>query len=213
MRLLFWLFGQAIHRYIAAGYTRPQGFGGMQHVFSGPDGRAYWSWQDIGEMPIVRQKHIERCLKMSDAGIGEKALDELCTMGEKANMEALKSSKADERSKAHSRVAYIFGEIRRRPSEVIPEEVYHDMAAVFAVREDEDPAVFDPVIHGQKIQMFEQAAKRGHDFFGKLPALKMLLGSLLTTEAACIELLSGWAATRARMQAIRLAFANPSTSR
>ena len=187
MRLLFALFGPAIHRYIARGYLRPKGFEGMQVAFSGPDGRSYWSWMDIGEMTPVRQKHIERCLKMADAGIGEKTLNELCDMGEAANMDALKASKGDLKSKAHSKVAYIFGEIRNRSREVIPEEVYMDMAAVFAVREDEDPRTFDPAIHGQKIEMLTKAMKEGHDFFGKLPALKTLLGSLLTTKEMCIR--------------------------
>ncbi len=213
MKLLFLLFGRAIHRYIARGYLRPKGFTGMEVAFSGTDGRTYWSWQDIGEMTPIRQKHIERCLKMADAGIGEKMLNELCDMGEAANMDAMKATKADLKSKAHSRIAYIFGEIRNRPTNVIPEEVYMDMAALFAVREDEDPRTFDPAIHGQKIEMLTKAMKEGHDFFGKLPALKTLLGSLLTTEAACIELLSAWAATRARMEALRLAYGKPSTGK
>lgn len=213
MKLLFLLFGRAIHRYIARGYLRPKGFTGMEVAFSGTDGRTYWSWQDIGQMTPVRQKHIERCLKMADAGIGEKMLNELCDMGEAANMDAMKATKADLKSKAHSRIAYIFGEIRNRPTNVIPEEVYMDMAAVFAVREDEDPRAFDPAIHGQKIEMLTKAMKEGHDFFGKLPALKTLLGSLLTTEAACVELLSAWAATRARMEALRLVYGKPSTGK
>lgn len=213
MKLLFAMFGPAIHRYIAKGYLRPKGFDGMQVAFSGPDGRAYYSWQDIGEMTPVRQKHIERCLKMADAGIGEKMLSELCDMGEAANLEALKASDKAAKSKAHARVGYIFGEIRNRSREVIPEEVYMDMAAIFAVREDEDPRTFDPAIHGQKIEMLTKAMKDGHDFFGKLPALKTLLGSLLTTEAACIELLSAWAATRARMEALRRAYGQPLTSK
>jgi hypothetical protein len=213
VRLLFLLFGPAIHRYIAKGYIRPKGFDGMSVAFSGLDGRSYWTWQDLGEMPPVRQKHIERCLKFADAGIGEKALNELCDLAEAANMDAMKATKADLKSKAHSKVAYLIGEIRNRPRNVIPEEVYMDMAAVFAVREDEDPRKFDPAIHGQKIEMLTKAMKDGHDFFGVLPALKTLLGSLLTTEAACIELLSEWAAQRARMAAIRATFGKSSTGK
>ena len=210
MKLLFLLFGPAIHRHIARGYLRPKAevFEGMHHAFSGPDGRAYYTWQDLGKMPATRQKHIERCLKFADAGIGEKVLNELCDIGEIANMDALKADKKDERSKAHSRVAHMFREIRNRATQVIPEEVYMDMAAIFAIREDEDPRTFDEAVHGQKIEMLTAAMKEGHDFFVRLPALKMLLGSLLTTEAACIELLSVWAAQRARMKATRAVLGN-----
>lgn len=213
MRLLFALFGPAIHRYIAKGYLRPRGFEGMQHAFSGTDGRAYYTWLDLGEMTPVRQKHIERCLKFADAGIGEKTLDQLCTAGEVANMEAMKAGKANEKSKAHSRIAYIFGELRNRAKDVIPEEVYYDMAAIFAVREDEDPRTFDVAIHGQKIAMFKEAGTSGHDFFAALPGFKKLLGSLLTSEAAFIELLSDWTAQRNRLKAITQAFEQGSPSK
>lgn len=183
----------------------------MEFAFSGLDGHAYYTWTDIGEMTPTRQKHIERCMRMSDAGIGEKTLDELCDLGEAANMDALKEQDKGKRSKVHSRVAYIFGEIRNRPKNVIPEEVYYDIAGIFAVRDDEDPRSFDAGIHGQKIAMLKGAGMKGHDFFDKLSGFKRLLGSLLTTELAFIELLSSWTAQRAHMEAIRHYFGKGST--
>ena len=205
---LFAKYAQAFHKRLAANSIRPAGFTGMKFAFSGTDGQAYYTWEDLSDMPPVRQKHIERCLKMADAGIGEKNLGELCDLGETANMEAVKETKPDKRSKAHSKVAQIFGEIRRRPKEIIPEEVWYDLAAVFAIRADEDPRAFDPVTHGQKIAMLKEAGQQGYEFFTKLSAFRRVLGSSLTSESAFIELLSGWAATRARMSAVRQAHAN-----
>lgn len=209
---LFDKHGSELHKFIEGTYLRPAGFDGMLSAFSA-GGKRFYSWLDLGEMPPVRQKQIERCLKMADAGIGEKTLNELCDMGELANTEAMTAGSKEAKSKAFSRVAYIFREIRNRPIEVIPEEVYMDLAAIFSVREDEDPRSFDPTIQGEKIETLTKALREGHHFFGKLPALKTLLGSLLTTEAACIELLSAWAATRARMAALRQAYGKPSTSK
>lgn len=210
--LLFKLFGKAIHRHIAEGYARPKGFTGLEYAFSGTDGRAYYSWPDVAAMPHVRQKHIERCLRMADAGIGQKTLDELCEHADRANMDALKADKPADRSKAHARLGFLLGEIRNRPRDVIPEEVYYDLAACFAIREDEDAHAFDPVTHGQKIDMLRAAGNAGHDFFVKLSGFRKLLGLSLTTEAAFIELLSSWAAQRTREEAIRSRFATSSTA-
>lgn len=200
--LLFRLFGKAIHRHIAEGSLRPAGFDGMQHAYSGTDGRAYYTWADIADMPPVRQKHIERCLKMADAGIGEKTLEALCDIASEAIMSTLQEQKPAARSKAAARAAHAIGEIRNRPKEVIPEEVYYDLAAVFVVREDEDPRGFDPGIHTQKIEMLSKAGRAGYTFFTSPPAWRKVLGSSLTTESAYIELLSSWTAQRLRLTAV-----------
>ena len=202
MRLLFWLFGKRIHRYIAAGLLRPKDFEGMQHAFTDPAGKAYWTWMDITDMAPVRQKHIERCMMMASAGIGEKVLGELCDATEARIMEAVKANKPEERSKVLAKAIQLVGEMRRRPKEVIPEEVWYDLCAVFAIREDENPRSFDPVIHEQKVAMLTKAGRAGHDFFTGLPVLKKVLGSLLTSEAAFTELLSAWAAQRGRLRAV-----------
>ena len=207
MRLIFLLFGRAIHRYIANGYLRPSGFTGLDNAFSGLDGRAYYSWPDVGAMTPVRQKHIERCMMMANAGISEKTLEEMCELAERANMDAMKAEKAPDRSRAHSRIAFLIGEIKNRSKDIIPEDIYYDLAACFAVREDEDPRTLDPVIHGQKIAMLKEAGQGGYDFFGKLSGFRKLLGLSLTSEGAFIELLSSWAASRTRMEAIRYRFA------
>lgn len=211
IRLLLFLFGKAIRRHIAS--ERPRGMAGLEHAFSGSDGKDYFGWMDVGLMPPVRQKHIERCMAIANAGISEKTLNELCDHADAANMEAMKAGGAKERSKAHSRVAFIIGEIRNRPKDVIPEEVYYDIAACFAIRKDEDPQAFDPVTHGEKIEMLRKAGKGGSDFFGKLSGFRKLLGLSLTTEDAFIELLSSWAVIRARTQAVESAFAKSSKGR
>ena len=203
IRLLFFLFGKRIHRHIANGLLRPEGFTGMQHAFTGLDGKAYWTWMDLTDMPPVRKKHIERCLRMADAGIGEKTLDELCTMIETYIMEGVKAGSNDIRNKALAKATQIVWELRRRPTDILPEEVWYDLCAIFAVREDEDARAFDPAIHQEKLLMLSSAGRAGHDFFTGLPELRKVLGSLLTTETAYIELLSAWAAQRVRMEAVR----------
>lgn len=203
---LFRDHGEEIAKYIASNALRPPGFGGMTHAFSGTDGKQYYTWQDHSEMPPCRQQQAERCFKMADAGIGEKTLNELVGLAETANMDGLRAMKNDERSKHASRVAYLLGELKNRPKNIIPEEVFYDFVAIMAIREDEDPRTFDTVIHGQKIDMLRGAAIKGLEFFTKLPILRKYWHFSLTTEQRFIELLSVWAAQANRMEGIRRQF-------
>lgn len=221
MDLIYRLWGRRIQRQLAANSMRPRGFDGMQFAFSGTDGMAYYTWQDVSEMPPCREKQIERAFQMANAGIGSKTLTELCEMAEVANMNQLKATKPEERSRHGSRVAFLLGEIKNRPTEILPEECFFDMVAVMSVREDEDPRVFDTVTHGQKIEMLRAAGAMGYEMymighdpddpkkvFTKLPILQKSLGFSLTSESAFMELLSGWAAQRMRTQAIRAVYAS-----
>jgi len=201
IRLLLFLFGKSIRKRIAEGYARPQGFEGMEHAYCGFDGFEYYTWADLRDMPPIRQKEIERCLRLADAGIGEQTLEALCSAGEHAAMEASKA-KGDQAEKMLVKVYHVFGEIRKRSKDVIPEEVYYDLAAIFVARRNEDPRTFDRVVHQQKVAMITEAGRAGHTFFLNPPAFSSLLGSLLTTEAAFSELLMRWESQRIRQRAV-----------
>ena len=166
MRLLFWLFGKAIRRHIAQ--DRPRGMAGFERAFSGLDGKDYSVGPTSADaarpteahraLPRHRQRGhqrkdpFRRALRPADA----------------ANMDAMKAESAKDRAKAHSRIAFVLGEIRNRPKNVIPEDVYYDLAACFAIREDEDARAFDPVTHGEKIEMLRKAG--GGRFSASCPA-------------------------------------------
>jgi hypothetical protein len=201
MRLLFWLFGKAIHRYIDAGKLRPKGFDGMELAYTF-EGVTYWTWVDITDMPPIRQKHFERCLNFANAAIGKSELNKLCDIADSHIATAIKATKPSDREKTIVRIAHIIGEIRNRPDEIIPEEVFYDIAALFVAREDEDPRTFDPSTHGQKVEMMTKAGRAGHTFFTEPPVLRRQVGYLLTTESAFTELLRSWTLRRVRMKAV-----------
>ncbi len=199
MRLLFALFGKAIIRHLEASRLRPDGFDGMEFAYL-MEGHDYYTWTDITHMPAARQKHIERALSFGNAGIGENTLNSLCDMAEEHLIAGMKRGK--DADKALLRVAHIVKELRNRPKEIIPEEVYYDLCATFVARKGEDPRTFDPSIHADKVRAITEAGRAGHDFFTVPPAWRKLLGSSLTTERAFEELSTSWTVQRLRMKAV-----------
>ena len=199
MRLLFFLFGRSILRHIEAARLRPEGFDGMEFAYV-MEGHDYYTWADISKMPAIRQKHIERAMQFANAGIGEQTLDSLCNMAESHLLAAMRKGKDSEKSMLH--VAHIVKELRNRPKEIIPEEVYYDLCATFVCRKGEDPRTFDPAIHTDKIRAITEAGRAGHDFFTRPPALRKLLGSSLTTASGFETLQTSWITQRMRMKAL-----------
>ena len=198
-RLLFTLFGKAIRSHLEANRERPRGFDGMAFAYT-MGGHDYYTWPDISQMPAVRQKHIERAMKFADAGIGETTLDSLVEMAEGHLIAGMRKGK--DADKSLSRVGHILNEIRNRSKEVIPEEVYYDLCAIFVARKGEDPRTFDAAVHTEKVQRITEAGRAGEDFFLQPPALRRLLGSSLTTEASFNELQRSWIVRRLRMKAL-----------
>ncbi len=199
MRLLFWLWGPAIRRHLEATRERPSGFDGMEYAYT-MGGNDYYTWADLASMPAVRQKHIERCLRFADAGISHKTLEALVDLAEGHLLVALRKGKDADKSLA--RVGHLLGELRNRPKDVIPEEVYYDLAALFVARKGEDPRTFDASIHADKVQALMAAGRAGEDFFMQPPAWRRLLGSMLTTAKAFEALSISWMAQRQRMQSL-----------
>jgi hypothetical protein len=199
MKILFWLFGRAIHRHIERSRLRPEGFDGMEYAYT-INGVDYYTWVDLTMLPAARQKHLERCLKFLDAHIGERTLDEHLDLLEEQWATAIKGGK--EAPKALSRAAHITQELRRRPKDIIPEEVFYDLCALFVSFKGEDPRTFDPATHTQKIEAITEAGRAGHDFFTRPPELRRLLASLPHGAKSFADMLISWKVSRMRTRAV-----------
>jgi hypothetical protein len=199
MRMLFWLFGKAIRRHIEATRERPKGFDGMEYAYTIED-VDYFTWVDLSMMPASRQKHIERCLKFIDTHISDKVLDEHLDLLEDQWATAVKGGK--EAPKALARAAHITQELRKRPKDIIPEEVFYDLCALFVSFKGEDPRTFDPATHTQKIEAIAKAGRAGHDFFTRPPELRRLLVSLPGGVRSFADMLISWKVQELRRQAL-----------
>lgn len=202
---IYWLFGRRIKRKLAANEYKPKGFDGMTIAFSGPDGRAYYTWAHLSDLPAIRTKQIERTMIWMDARVTSKSIEEF---GEDLNT-ALAAICTEKEQKARwersTKLGALYKELILRSERIIPEDLYYDLAATLAVAEDENPHAFDGPIHQRKMVMMKEGARDGAAFFLTLPILKKLLGSSLSSEDAFRELLISWMMEKARKQRARQA--------
>lgn len=212
-RLLFYLFGAMFHRMLAANELRPKGMEGLVYAFSGTDGKAYYTWRDVGDLPAIRTKRIEEYLVWIDAKTTKKSIAQVVDDVTKQLPNVIEPKSAADRSKNAAKIGAYLQEMLIRSESIVPEELYYAMAAVCVVREDEEPAGLDDVIHDQKIAMLRAAGKAGGAFFQQVPPFKQLFKAWLTSAEGFGELLISWTMERERVRAIRSALGFESASR
>jgi hypothetical protein len=101
-----------------------------------------------------------------------------------------------------------------RSENIIPQELYYQIAATCVVRENEDPRTIDEVTHEAKAAMLRGAGRAGADFFTRVSILRQLLGLWLTSAEGLAELLISWMMDEERKEAARkaLGYGNGSKS-
>ena len=200
---IYALFGKRINRKFAAMQLRPKGFDGMILAFRAPDGRAYYTWPDLSNLPAIRTKQLERTMIWMDARTTGKTLEEFGEDQAKALAAICAENDKSKRWTLSTKLGALYQELVMRGSNVIPEDLYYDLAATLAIAEDENPSGFDGTIHQRKMDMMKESARDGAAFFLTLPILKSLLGSLLSSEAGFRELLISWMMDRDRRSRAR----------
>ena len=212
-KLAFKIWGADFHRLHAANEMRGNGREGMVFAFHGPDGKAYYSWKDVADVPPVRLKRIEEILLWVDAKTTRPTLEKLAEDVNKQLLNVIRRKKEEERSSEAAKISVLITEILLRASHVIPEELYYQMAATCVVREDENAKAFDETIHEAKTAMLRAAGQAGATFFTRAATFKQLLGAWLTSEDGFRELLINWTMERERIKSVRRYLSSESVSK
>lgn len=214
MSLIYRLFGAHIKRKLAENSLRPSGFDGLSFAFTGTDAKAYYTWANVGDMPPSRIKQVEALMRQAEDGMSRKDIDAIGREIKRVVMEqALPAKGAAAVSEANARIVVLADELSRRSAGIIPEDVFYDLAATCAVREDEDPRTIDRAIHLQKFTMIQAAGRAGHDFFTSLPTFSALVSASCTTVEGFARLLTTWTTNRDRMSKVFQAISSPSASK
>lgn len=202
MNIPYLLFGRSIKRALAADAFRPKDFTGLTFAFTDEEGREYYTWPDVSAMPLVRVKEVENQMMIADAGRSDTVRKEIGEAVAEQVAKGMQSKTLKAALEHFAAIGVLNKEAMFRKEAVIPEEAYYALAAVCAVRKDEDPAKLDRVIHGQKIETFRKAGRAGRPFFQASASFRQCLGLSLTTEAAFAALVSNWIAEAARIRAV-----------
>ena len=134
----------------------------MVKVFS-HNGHAYYRMAKEVNLPLERFAMVMGLLERLSSGISGTEMDKILTEMEKAVAAGLSNPK-----NASAVSAYIHV-IRERQDTVIHRDLLLNIAATNIIRDDENPAVINPDIHQQKLDVFDALSKEGaHDFFYSL---------------------------------------------
>ena len=114
----------------------------------------------------------------------------------------LVSGKSKKKEETASAIAVLARELTLRHREIVPEEAYYALVATCTARKDENPRALDRPIHQKKIETFRAGGQAGHAFFLTCPPFRELLGTLLSTESALLELRSAWTQQSSRLKAV-----------
>lgn len=172
------------------------------YAFHDTNGRAYYAWTDIADMPRARRLEVDAIMLWIDAGRPKEAIAEIGDLIKSSAMKALEAKTAKDKGTALAHVVKLADELLLR-GEIVPEDLAIQLCAATCVREDEsDPATIDRSIHSQKINDFKAAGRAGHAFF-TTPISRASLGALYSTDEAWRKRVAAWISEEARMRAVR----------
>jgi hypothetical protein len=169
-------------------------------AFHDLEGRSYYAWPDVSELPRQRRLEVDTIMLWIDAGRPLKATEEIGDAIKAQASRAAESKNPKDRSDALAAIFKLSDELLMRTS-LIPEECIYALCAATCVREGEDPAVVDRKTHQEKIETFRLAGRAGHAFF-TTPIQAASLGVLYSTEAAWQQRLLDWVQEEARSRAV-----------
>lgn len=187
-------------RWLRIAPRRPSGH--PPFAFTDHNGKHYYGWDDFAMMPPARANEVDDVLLQVDAGLSHTQLTTLSTAITSALTDAIEAKDPKVRNRHIAKANAIAMELQARPKQILPRECYYALAAICAVRQDEDPAKFDATIQAEKMQTFREAAEAGHAFFTQQAAFAKLLGVTHSSVDAFARLSIGWMSTEARVAAM-----------
>lgn len=143
----------------------------LEERFTLPDGTRYYGFPSTVELPLERYARLREFLAYLSAGISAEELTRLVDAADAALAAGIKNGKNA------ARIGLCLAELRERAGTILHHELLVHVLAVQLVRQDEEPAVFDQVLHRAKFEQLLAASGQGLPFFfsTRLPELKKLL--------------------------------------
>lgn len=179
--------------------SKPKGFDDLEYKFIDSNGKRYYVWKEILDLPLSRKPHLDKAqMELSRMMTG----DELTNFLDK--QKELIEDAINEPSKRAKNLAAIMmqnEEIRMRNELLFHKEIFIDLIACITIREDELPERFDQEIHSEKVKQFMDDSESGLAFFLQKSGLSKLipyidelgedLATLLEKELRKLEIMNG----------------------
>lgn len=144
-------------------------------------GRKYYGYNDQLQMSVDRYGKLNEFWIWYSNGLDAKSLDKLLDIANAALEDGV-SNMHDKKPVNAIKIGAILNEIRNRKDMIRPLELLFNMLALYIVREDEDPRLFNEKIHLEKVSQFLWEENKGNFFFLNLNEWKTLYSFLTMSE-------------------------------
>lgn len=135
----------------------------LAYWFSDNDGKKYYKFPEHSALPIERLANLKMLYSWLSSGISGEEMQSIIDVMKKALHEGLGHPDAT------AKIATMINVIEERMKYSFHLELYYNIIATLAVREDESPEVFNNDIQMQKVIAFKELTSNGgsYFFFGK----------------------------------------------
>lgn len=173
-----WLRKQAAIYLIEKAKT-PIGKESMQFAGVDHEGRKYYTWPELKNIPTCRLQEIEALGYFADAAINKENLQSLARSIQQVNQELIAEKTEKNKPILHARISALADELMFRNDYIIPKSITCQIAAVIFVREDEPSEKYVQHIQDEKAATFEKMVNDGAAFFFDTPIMKTVLSSYI----------------------------------
>lgn len=143
------------------------------------DGKKYFSWEKMEDLPRNRFVEIEKTNMYIDNKISPQNLITLSSAIIDCNNALVHEKDDKKRGVLHAQIGALSLEISFREKYAIPSQVLVALASIVTIREDEDPSVYSQRIQTEKSETFSRELEKGNYFFLNTPIFKALIPSLI----------------------------------
>lgn len=138
------------------------------------------------EPPLERVAKAQDYILMMARGLDDSELNALIDL----SSDQMGLAAAGKPNNAMVTIGAVFKAIQERSQMVMHIDLMYELAAVWVIREDENPHVWNDRIHKEKVKTFKEEIRqdKSYDFFFRLPQLKLVGELLKCTESEWIAL-------------------------
>jgi hypothetical protein len=158
---------------------KKEGFQEMEPIGCDSNGKRYYSWKDLEELPKSRANQLQNFAVFDDMKMTVENLFSLTDTIIEINHKLATEANQKIRTRLHAQIGALCAEMQWRSTEDTPIDIIMNIAAVLAVREDENPAKFSRIIQEEKVKQFGTEEGEGNFFFLNHRAIQALKPSLI----------------------------------
>lgn len=154
--------------------SRPVTHRNLAPVIIADNGHTYYEYPEGMALPIERSAREQEYLQWMGAGLDAKNVKKLSDAAQFHIMESLKlTGKPNAFAKEIAKASAILTEIGERQERVVPLDLIINVLCTHLVRDDEDPAGWNPSIHKEKCDYFMDH-HTDYQFFFRFSAFRKL---------------------------------------